>query len=198
MFICKCDHVWHTILVNCVIVVMCKWFASVCYSIDVNDPLALIFLGKVEPLCPVAPLFSLSFSAVSLTLCKLIFQLTVRPSQGGEAPRDVTSDSGSIYVSGLTPGVEYTYSVQPVINGHEQGTPITRRVVTRKINLTLSAFVLIFSFLSHAFRFVLPIPLSFSLIPFLLLWLLFFFFCLQLCLLPLISTWSQTLALENS
>uniref|UniRef100_G3NY30 Fibronectin n=1 Tax=Gasterosteus aculeatus aculeatus TaxID=481459 RepID=G3NY30_GASAC len=64
-------------------------------------------------------------------LCVLEFgRLTVRPSQGGEAPRDVNSDSGSIYVSGLTPGVEYTYSVQPVINGQEQGTPITRRVVT--------------------------------------------------------------------
>ncbi|KAM8856780.1 fibronectin-like isoform 1-T1 [Spinachia spinachia] len=82
-----------------------------------------------------APHFSTDVTDTSIIISwtpvpHIAYKLTVRPSQGGEAPRDVNSDSGSIYVSGLTPGVEYTYSLQPVIHGHEQGTPIIRRVVT--------------------------------------------------------------------
>ncbi|XP_054441660.1 fibronectin isoform X3 [Pteronotus mesoamericanus] len=58
------------------------------------------------------------------------FKLGVRPSQGGEAPREVTSDSGSIVVSGLTPGVEYVYTITVLRDGQERGTPIVNKVVT--------------------------------------------------------------------
>ncbi|XP_029789754.1 fibronectin isoform X6 [Suricata suricatta] len=58
------------------------------------------------------------------------FKLGVRPSQGGEAPREVTSDSGSIVVSGLTPGVEYIYTISVLRDGKEREAPIVKKVVT--------------------------------------------------------------------
>ncbi|XP_032968612.1 fibronectin isoform X4 [Rhinolophus ferrumequinum] len=58
------------------------------------------------------------------------FKLGVRPSQGGEAPREVTSESGSIVVSGLTPGVEYVYTISVLRDGQEKDTPIVNKVVT--------------------------------------------------------------------
>uniref|UniRef100_A0A8C8MMA9 Fibronectin n=1 Tax=Oncorhynchus tshawytscha TaxID=74940 RepID=A0A8C8MMA9_ONCTS len=98
------------------------------YNLSATLSRTLIFLSS-EPDSPADVHFT-NVTEDSALIMWMPPRLTVRPSQGGEAPRDVTSNSGSIYISGLTPGVEYTYSVQPIINGYEQGNPITRRIVT--------------------------------------------------------------------
>lgn len=77
-------------------------------------------------------------------------QLGVRPSQGGEAPREVISDSGSIVISGLTPGVEYTYSLTVLMDGQERETPIIRRVTTRKTHLLFCSYFFFYLLLLHS------------------------------------------------
>ncbi|KAJ3593127.1 hypothetical protein NHX12_005464 [Muraenolepis orangiensis] len=52
------------------------------------------------------------------------------PGQSGTTPQPTTSDSGTVSVTGLTPGTEYTYSLQPMVNGRNRGNPFNHNIVT--------------------------------------------------------------------
>ncbi|XP_077128382.1 fibronectin isoform X2 [Ranitomeya variabilis] len=98
-----------------------------------SNPTTGIF-STLEPVGSIPP-YSTEVTETTIVITwtpvpRIGFKLDVRPSQGGEAPREVISESGSIVISGLTPGVEYTYSISVLKDGEESESPITKSVVT--------------------------------------------------------------------
>ncbi|XP_075173642.1 fibronectin isoform X5 [Anomaloglossus baeobatrachus] len=98
-----------------------------------SNPSTGIF-STLEPVGSIPP-YSTEVTETTIVITwtpvpRIGFKLDVRPSQGGEAPREVISESGSIVISGLTPGVEYTYSISVLKDGEESESPITKTIVT--------------------------------------------------------------------
>ncbi|XP_038643026.1 fibronectin-like isoform X2 [Scyliorhinus canicula] len=101
---------------------------------ELTSPMVHQVLTTPETMVPI-PKFKteVTETAIILTwtpLPKTSFRVGVRSSQGGEKPREVTSDSGNITISSLTPGTEYTISITLLENDKPRESIVTKSIIT--------------------------------------------------------------------
>ncbi|XP_078259804.1 fibronectin-like isoform X2 [Rhinoraja longicauda] len=102
---------------------------------NLDSPRVHRTVTTLETLGPV-PNFNTEVSDTSIKITwkpmpRVSFKVSVRPSQGGERPHEVTTDSGNIVISSLTPGKDYTVSITVLVDDQELESPIVKSVVTK-------------------------------------------------------------------
>ncbi|XP_032879388.1 fibronectin [Amblyraja radiata] len=102
---------------------------------NIESPRIHDVVTTLETLGPV-PNFNTEVTDTSIRITwtpmpRVSFKVNVRPSQGGESPREVITDNGNILISGMTPGIDYTVSITALVDNQEQGSPVVKKVVTK-------------------------------------------------------------------
>ncbi|XP_072339204.1 fibronectin-like isoform X3 [Scyliorhinus torazame] len=101
---------------------------------DLTSPMVHEVLTTPETMVPI-PKFKTEVTETAIVLTwtplpKTSFRVGVRSSQGGEKIQEITSDSGNITLSSLTPGTEYTISITLLENDKPRDSIVTKSVFT--------------------------------------------------------------------